>query len=313
MVHQLTTRAEGPDHAPVDGADAASDATPTGSDTSLDPRTGEALGEVPCTSSAEVETVLARAADAAPTLAVTSPAERAGWLRALADALEAPDTAHRLVALADRETALGEVRLTGELARVAAQLRFYADVAQEGSWLRAAVDHATATTPCLGRVQQPLGPVAVFGASNFPFAFGVLGNDTASALAAGCPVVAKAHPAHPLLSAELGRLATGALGEAGAPAGAFGPSPAQTEAPAAPRCPAPRPTAAAPLVPLDTPGSRDRCPPPSAPRTPPPPAPPPPARAETPPPAAAASARNPPARPKTAAGSPGPAPASIDA
>lgn len=226
MVDQLTTRAGRPDDAPVYGAvaapDATPDATPTGSDTSHDPRTGEALGEVPCTSSAEVEEVMARAAGAAPTLALTSPAERAGWLRALADALEAPDTAQRLVALADRETALGEVRLTGELARVAAQLRFYADVTQEGSWLRATIDHATTTTPWLGRVQQPLGPVAVFGASNFPFAFGVLGNDTASALAAGCPVVAKAHPAHPLLSAELGRLATETLGGAGAPAGAFG-------------------------------------------------------------------------------------------
>ncbi|GAB3449221.1 aldehyde dehydrogenase (NADP(+)) [Phycicoccus ginsengisoli] len=200
-----------PDTAPVVSADV-----------SHDPRTGKALGQVSGTAADEVEAALARAADAAPTLAATGPGERAGWLRTLADALEAPDTAARLVALADRETALGEPRLTGEVARVAAQLRFYADVAQEGSWLEATIDHATATTPWLGRLQQPLGPVAVFGASNFPFAFGVLGNDTASALAAGCPVVAKAHPAHPLLSEELGRLATEALAEVGAPPGAFG-------------------------------------------------------------------------------------------
>lgn len=223
-------RVDGPDvradetgTAPDTAPDSAPDSAPVhGADVSRDPRTGEAIGQVPATSSDEVEAVLALAAATAPTLAATSPAERAGWLRALADALEAPATATRLVALADRETALGEPRLTAELARVAAQLRFYADVAREGSWLEVTVDHATATTPWLGRVQQPLGPVAVFGASNFPFAFGVLGNDTASALAAGCPVVAKAHPAHPLLSEELGRLATEALTEAGAPEGAFG-------------------------------------------------------------------------------------------
>ena len=191
-------------------------------DASYDPRTGEARGHVWPTPASEVEETLATAAAASPVLARTSPAERAAWLRALAGALEAPGAAPRLVALADRETALGESRLTGELARTAAQLRFYADVAEEGSWLRVTVDHPTATAPWLGRVQHPLGPVAVFGASNFPFAFGVLGNDTASALAAGCPVVAKTHPAHPQLSVELGRLAAGALREAGAPDGVLG-------------------------------------------------------------------------------------------
>ena len=219
MDSRLSTRVDGTD---LPSADVVHVPSVDGADVSHDPRTGEALGQVPGTPPDEVEAALSRAADAAPAVAATSPAERAGWLRALADAIEDPATAPRLVALADRETALGEPRLSGELARVAAQLRFYAEVAQEGSWLRATVDHPTQTTPWLGRVQQPLGPVAVFGASNFPFAFGVLGNDTASALAAGCPVVAKAHPAHPLLSVELGRLATEALGEAGAPVGAFG-------------------------------------------------------------------------------------------
>jgi NADP-dependent aldehyde dehydrogenase len=84
-----------------------------------------------------------------------------------------------------------------------------------------ALDAATETHPSLARVQLPLGPVAVFGASNFPFAFSVLGNDTASALAAGCPVVAKAHPAHPLTSQRLGELAEAALADAGAPVGTF--------------------------------------------------------------------------------------------
>ena len=194
-------------------------------DASYDPRTGEARGHVWPTPASEVEETLASAEAAAPVLARTSPAERAAWLRALAGALEAPGAAPGLVALADRKTALGESRLTGELARTAAQLRFYADVAEEGSWLRATVDHPTATAPWLGRVQHPLGPVAVFGASNFPFAFGALGNDTASALAAGCPVVAKAHPAHPRLSMERGRLAVGALPAAGAPEAFSGSSP----------------------------------------------------------------------------------------
>lgn len=191
-------------------------------ETSWDPRTGHAAGKAPTSTTEEVESTLAAAARSAEAVAATSPQDRAQWLHSIADALEAPGTAAELVALADRETALGEPRLSGELARTASQLRFYASVAQEGSYLRATLDHATATSPALARVQVPLGPVAVFGASNFPFAFGVVGNDTASALAAGCPVVAKAHPAHPLLSALLAHVVVGALEAAGAPAGTFG-------------------------------------------------------------------------------------------
>jgi NADP-dependent aldehyde dehydrogenase len=139
----------------------------------------------------------------------------------VADAVTVPAVTEDLVAVADAETGLGTVRLEGELARVAAQLHFYADVAEEGSYLGATLDRARAGVPALGRVRIPLGPVAVFGASNFPFAFGVLGNDTASALAAGCPVVAKGHPAHPRLSRALADRAEGALRDAGAPAGTF--------------------------------------------------------------------------------------------
>ena len=139
----------------------------------------------------------------------------------MADALEDEAAAARLVAVADRETGLGEPRLTGELARCANQLRFYADVAVEGSWLGVTVDHAAGLAPDLRRMQVPLGPVAVLGASNFPFGFGALGNDTGSALAAGCPVLAKAHPAHPLTSRLLAEVAVGALAGAGAPDGTF--------------------------------------------------------------------------------------------
>lgn len=196
-------------------------AAPVGTEPSWDPRTGKEIGAVSTSSPEEVEGALAAAAECAEVVAAVAPSVRASWLHAIADALVAEPTATELVTLADRETALGVPRLSGELARAAAQLRFYASVAQEGSYLRATIDHATPTAPALARVQVSLGPVAVFGASNFPFAFGVLGNDTASALAAGCPVVAKAHPAHPMLSARLAEVARDALETAGAPPATF--------------------------------------------------------------------------------------------
>lgn len=187
--------------------------------TSYDPRTGAARGTVEETPAAEVAAVLRRARSAAPYVAGASPAERRSWLHAVADALVAHTD--ELAALADGETALGLPRLTGEVARAAAQLRFYGDVAAEGSYVGVTIDRATATTPRLVRVNRPVGPVAVFGASNFPFAFSVLGNDTGSALAAGCPVVAKAHPAHPELTVRQVEIARTALARAGAPDGAF--------------------------------------------------------------------------------------------
>lgn len=187
--------------------------------TSFDPRTGAVVATVADTKDAELRAVLAAAAGAAPVLAATSPAQRRTWLHAVADALES----HRdqLARLADLETALGSERLTGEVTRAAGQLRFYAEVAAEGSYVDVTVDEPTATTPGLVRVNRPLGPVAVFGASNFPFAFSVLGNDTATALAAGCPVVAKAHPAHAGLSLRQAEIAREALAAAGAPRGTF--------------------------------------------------------------------------------------------
>src|ERR1700722_10167989 len=128
---------------------------------------------------------------------------RAGLLQAMAEELESDAT--NLVALAHGETALPFPRLEGELRRTAYQLRFFADVVTDGSFLDASVDHATDSPmgplPDLRRVRVPIGVVGVFGSSNFPFAFSVPGGDTASALAAGCPVVIKAHPAHPATSA----------------------------------------------------------------------------------------------------------------
>jgi len=143
-----------------------------------------------------------RAANAAHDFANRPLSWRAGLLRAMADELEAD--AANLVALAHEETALPLPRLEGELRRTAFQLRFFADVVLDGSFLDATIDHAGDTPmgplPDLRRVRVPLGVVGVFGSSNFPFAFSVPGGDTASALAAGCPVVIKAHPAHPATS-----------------------------------------------------------------------------------------------------------------
>jgi NADP-dependent aldehyde dehydrogenase len=187
--------------------------------TSYNPRTGQANGTVEEMSSDEVQAVVERAFGACSAVAAASPRERRGWLHAVAAALVA-NTAE-LVELAEIETALGYTRLTSEVSRAAGQLRFYGDVAAEGSYLAATIDHPTSTTPGLARVKQPLGPVAVFGASNFPLAFGVLGNDFGSALAAGCPVVAKSHPAHPLLSDRLAGLARTALLGARAPEGSL--------------------------------------------------------------------------------------------
>ena len=187
--------------------------------TSFEPRTGSVAGTIAETTKEELTRILEQARTAAPRLAASPPTERSAWLYAIAEALE--QQADELVEIADRETALGEQRLTGEVARAAGQLRFYADVAAEGSYLDVTIDDATVTSPRLVRVNRPIGPVAVFGASNFPFAFGLLGNDTASAIAAGCPVIAKAHPAHVLLCERLAELATTALASTRAPEGTF--------------------------------------------------------------------------------------------
>ncbi|HLP23076.1 MAG TPA: aldehyde dehydrogenase (NADP(+)) [Microbacteriaceae bacterium] len=143
--------------------------------------------------------------------------QRALALETIAASLDGHRT--ELVPIAHRETHLSEARLDGEITRTAAQLRFFAGVVREGSYLEASIDSADPTTvpprPELRRILRPLGPVAVFTASNFPFAFSVLGNDTASALAAGCPVVVKAHPGHPELSRRCIEIGRAALLEAG--------------------------------------------------------------------------------------------------
>jgi NADP-dependent aldehyde dehydrogenase len=185
-----------------------------------DPRTGQPAGEpVPETTDAEVDAAVRAAAAAAAAWGQTSPAERADVLAAVAAALD--ERAAELAALADTETALGETRLTGEVARTTGQLRLFAEVLRDGGYLDVAVSEAGDGVPDLRRISRPVGPVAVFAASNFPFAFSVAGGDTASALAAGCPVIVKAHEGHPRTSVLTGRVVADALSGAGAPDGVF--------------------------------------------------------------------------------------------
>lgn len=171
-----------------------------------------------------LDAVLTAASEAAGPLVALRPAERAAMLRAAADALDA--AAGELVPIAMRESSLPEQRLTGEVARSSGQLRLFADALEEGSYLEVIIDTADPNAvpvprPDLRRMLVPLGPVLVFAASNFPFAFSVPGGDTASALAAGAPVVLKAHPGHPELSRRTGEVLVEALRAAGAPEGTF--------------------------------------------------------------------------------------------
>ncbi|MFC0529908.1 aldehyde dehydrogenase (NADP(+)) [Phytohabitans kaempferiae] len=187
---------------------------------SLDQSAGTAPAAMDAT---EVDRVCRAAADAAPDLDAMGRTARAALLTALGQALEADRTA--IVALADRETSLGATRLGNELTRTRLQLELFAEVLTEGSYLEATIDHRADTPigprPDLRRMLVPIGPVAVFGASNFPLAFSVPGGDTASALAAGCPVVVKAHPAHPATSARCFQAMHEAVRERGAPPAAL--------------------------------------------------------------------------------------------
>ncbi len=166
-----------------------------------DPRTGAPVGDpVPVTSPQELTAVLRAAELAFPAWSGRPAADRAAALEAVAAALDGH--AGELVALADEETALGVARLSGEVGRTTGQLHLFADVLRDGGYVRAVITRADPATgrPDLRKMLRPIGPVGVFAASNFPFAFSVPGGDTASALAAGCAVVIKGHEAHPRTS-----------------------------------------------------------------------------------------------------------------
>jgi NADP-dependent aldehyde dehydrogenase len=150
--------------------------------------------------------------------------ERALFLENIAAEILALDS--QLIEMACLETALPEARITGERGRTIGQLRLFANLLREGKWNEPILDPAQPDRqplpkPALKQIQIPLGPVVVFGASNFPLAFSVAGGDTVSALAAGCPVVFKAHPAHPGTCALAGRAILQAAAKTEMPDGVF--------------------------------------------------------------------------------------------
>ena len=191
----------------------------------VNPATGAELApEFREADQALVDRALVAAEAAFPACARTSPADRARLLRGIADRITALGPA--LLERAHQETALPPARLESERGRTVGQLRMFAALLEEGSWVEAIIDRgdplrAPAPKPDLRRMLVPLGPVAVFAASNFPLAFSVAGGDTASALAAGCPVVCKAHPAHPGTAELVARAIGAAARGAGRPAGVF--------------------------------------------------------------------------------------------
>ncbi len=189
------------------------------------PTTGERLqpGFIPATAE-EVELAVRLAADAFDIYRVIPGRDRGALLRKIAAKIES--IAGDIVERAGQETALPQARLQGETARTCGQLRLFAQVAEEGSWVNARVDQADpqrkpVAKPDIRSMLRPLGPVVVFGASNFPLAFSVAGGDTASALAAGNPVIVKAHAAHPGTSELVGRAVQESVRECGLPEGVF--------------------------------------------------------------------------------------------
>ena len=173
---------------------------------------------------ADVERACELAAQAFDPYRLASLEARARFLEAIAENILAlGDT---LIERAHVESALPKARLEGERGRTVGQLKLFASLVREGRWLTATLDSALPERKPLPRsdlrLQKiPVGPVAVFGASNFPLAFSVAGGDTASALAAGCPVVVKAHPAHLGTSELVGRAIQKAVAESGLPEGVF--------------------------------------------------------------------------------------------
>lgn len=171
----------------------------------------------------EIRLAVDKAAAAFQEYRNTSGAARAGFLEAIAVEINA--LGDELIQRCVQETGLPEARLKGERGRTVNQLKLFADYLREGSWVEARIDRGdTARTPPkpdIRSMQKALGPVGVFGASNFPLAFSVAGGDTTSALAAGCPVVFKAHPAHPGVCEMVGRAISRAAAKTRMPDGTF--------------------------------------------------------------------------------------------
>ena len=203
------------------------DKSAQGSDTfyGVNPSTGENL-EPPFKEAVEneVNAAVEKAERAFKIYKNKSGREKADFLDAIAD--ELMGLGDQLIKRASVETALPEGRITGERGRTMGQMKLFASLLREGSWVNARIDEAIPDREPLPRADirsmlRPLGPVAVFGASNFPLAFSVAGGDTASALAAGCPVVVKAHPAHPGTCELVAEAIISAAKKTGMPDGVF--------------------------------------------------------------------------------------------
>ena len=192
---------------------------------SITAESGEPHGDpIPVHGLADVEAACAAAEEAFDVYRATSREDRAAFLeRCAAEIMALGDT---LIETVMRESGLPRARLEGERGRTVGQLRLFADVVRKGLWQQLRIDPALPERQPLPRPDLrlrmiPLGPVAVFGASNFPLAFSTAGGDTASALAAGCPVVVKAHSAHPATAQLVGSALSRAVEASGLPAGVF--------------------------------------------------------------------------------------------
>jgi acyl-CoA reductase-like NAD-dependent aldehyde dehydrogenase len=192
--------------------------------TAVDPRTGTPGASFTGASPADVDAAVAAAAAAFHDPALRDREARAALLRRAAARLRAGGD--DVVATGEAETGLPEARLRSELERTCGQLEAFAALLDAGDYVEAIIDTADPSAipipkPDVRRMLVPIGPVAVFGASNFPLAFSTAGGDTASALAAGCPVVVKGHPSHPGTGELVARELEAAAAEAGLPEGTF--------------------------------------------------------------------------------------------
>src|SRR5581483_858690 len=199
----------------------------------VNPATGEQIGPAfQEAGAADVAAACALAAEAFPELSELAPGVRAEFLRCVGNQIMGLGDA--LIDRAMAETGLPRARLEGERLRTVSQLEFFAGIVREGAWIDATIDPAKPERtplprPDLRRRHVALGPVAVFGASNFPLAFSVAGGDSASALAAGCPVVVKGHPAHPGTGELVARAVRAAVAMCGLPPGTFSYLPGTTQ------------------------------------------------------------------------------------
>lgn len=192
--------------------------------TSINPRTGDSFFLFHTSQSIDIENAVNQAVSAYQDYRSLDGHQVAIFLRAIADEIEA--LGDILLETGDMESGLGIPRLTGERGRTCGQIRAFAEIAESGQWTQPSIDTAIPdrqplAKPDIRRMMKPIGPVAVFGASNFPFAFGTLGGDTASALAAGNPVIVKGHPSHPATSELFAKAVELAIEKTGMPKGVF--------------------------------------------------------------------------------------------